>query len=224
MAAHLTSLIAASRPSIGPLRQTLVTKLTRGWCRVVGHHVDNRRFRLDTPARTGRACVCGNDYLDENGSLTHVRHTLSCFLRHHSYVRLAQRDGHHEYVCVRCGHPLLLQASTDGHDDSVVFDRKVHYSCGVFGHRVHVVTDRDGFREYACHCGHTFLKAGNGERHIRHPFICVLSGHRIRFITRRGGYAEYVCRDCGHPFCFAHSDDRTRDALTRPPAVARGEQ
>jgi hypothetical protein len=68
------------------------------------------------------------------------------------------------------------------------------------------VTDRDGFAEYACHCGHTFLKARGTLEHITHPLICVASGHRIRYVTSRGGYSEYVYGDCGHPFCFAQSE------------------
>jgi DNA-directed RNA polymerase subunit RPC12/RpoP len=81
----------------------------------------------------------------------------------------------------------------------------VRYLCGLFGHDVHVVTDRNGYREFACHCGHTFLKAERDVTHITHPAICVVSGHRIRYVASRGGYMEYVCRDCGHPFCFAQA-------------------
>jgi len=62
---------------------------------------------------------------------------------------------------------------------------------------------RDGFVEYACFCGHSFLKEQKIEGKIRHPAICVVAGHYIHFLSRRAGYAEYVCRNCGHPFCFA---------------------
>jgi hypothetical protein len=113
------------------------------------------------------------------------------------------RDGHHEYACVKCGHPLLFRANRDPYAQSVQFDKKVRYLCGLFGHRVHRVTQRDGFVEYACHCGHTFLKPDAGLSVVRHPFLCVASGHRVRHVTSRAGYGEYVCRDCGHPFCFA---------------------
>jgi hypothetical protein len=84
--------------------------------------------------------------------------------------------------------------------------------CGVFGHHVRLVCERDGYREFACHCGHTFLKADRDLTHITHPAICVVSGHRIRYVASRGGYMEYVCRDCGHPFCFAEPSDFRRPA------------
>ena len=138
-----------------------------------------------------------------DATLTHVRHTLSCFLGHHTYRKLIERDEHTEYVCVQCGHPLLFRADTDPYGDSATFNKKVRYLCGLFGHEVHLVSERDGYREFACHCGHTFLKSERDVTHITHPAICVVSGHRIRYVTSRGGYMEYVCRDCGHPFCFA---------------------
>lgn len=170
-------------------------------CALWGHVVDNEVFRRS--AGRSRRCRCGSDYLAEDGSLTHVRHTLSCFLRHHTYVRLADRDGVHEYVCVRCGHPLVFSAGNDRFANRERFAKKVRYACGLFGHRVQPVATRDGYVEYACHCGHSFLKSAGAERIIRHPLICFFTAHRIRFLARRGGHAEYVCADCGHPFCFA---------------------
>ena len=178
--------------------------LSRLACRVWGHQVDNHRFRRSRQRE--RRCLCGSTYLAEDNSTTHVRHTLSCFLGHHTYAKLGDRAGHHEYVCVQCGHPLLFEAARDPYTGSGVFDKRVRYRCGLFGHRVHHVTDRDGFSEYACHCGHTFLKHQGELRHITHPMICVVSGHRIRYVSGREGYAEYVCRDCGHPFCFAKAE------------------
>jgi hypothetical protein len=193
-------------------------------CAIWGHAVDNAAFRA-TPSRE-RRCRCGVGYLREDGSATHVRHTLSCFLRHHTYTRLADRDGVHEYVCIRCGHPLVFLADADpfdqrgttlkgrptsqtlkGRPTSQTFIKKVRYLCGLFGHRVVAVADRDGFVEYACHCGHSFLRPRAGARLIRHPLICFFRAHRVRFVTRRHGYAEYVCDDCGHPFCFADPAD-----------------
>ena len=173
------------------------------WCAVWGHEVDNHRFCQE--AGDKRRCRCGAAYLGSDGTHTHVRHTLSCFLGHHTYTKLIERDGHTEYVCVQCGHPLLFESDRDPYRESSIFKKKVRYLCGLFGHDVHAVADRDGYREFACHCGHTFLKTREERTHITHPAICVVSGHRIRNVTSRGGYMEYVCRDCGHPFCFAAS-------------------
>ncbi|HET9704543.1 MAG TPA: hypothetical protein VFP85_10940 [Vicinamibacterales bacterium] len=177
-------------------------------CALWGHHVDNHVFKR--AAGRDRRCRCGTGYLGEDGSITRVRHTLSCFLGQHQYEKLADRDGCHEYVCVQCGHPLLFDAEDDPYSASATFRKKVRYLCGLFGHRVRHVTTRDGFEEYACFCGHSFLKAVGGyedrPRHkIRHPAICVVSGHFIHFLTTRNGFAEYVCRNCGHPFCFAYN-------------------
>jgi DNA-directed RNA polymerase subunit RPC12/RpoP len=175
-------------------------------CAIWGHVVNNGVFK-QTPGRA-RHCRCGAEYLPEDGTTTHVRHTLSCFLRHHTYVRLTDRDGVHEYVCVRCGHPLVFSEGADRFASRERFAKKVRYACGLLGHRVSAVAVRDGFVEYACHCGHSFLKravATTGT--IRHPLICFFTAHRIRFLARRAGYAEYVCEDCGHPFCFAVQPD-----------------
>ncbi len=186
-------------------RRSLAQHLMQCWCAVWGHQVDNRRFR-QASSSSWRSCSCGTAYLEEDGSFTHVRHTLTCFFGHHTYTKLIERDGHREYVCVQCGHPLVFDVERDPYARSHIFKKKVRYLCGIFGHKVHAVVDRDGFRELACHCGHTFLKPlGEEGLHITHPLICVASGHRIRFVSRRNGYAEFVCRDCGHPFCFADS-------------------
>jgi hypothetical protein len=168
-------------------------------CGVWGHVVDNHVFRTAPGART---CRCGATYLAEDGGATHVRHTLACFLLHHTYVRLSDRDGVHEYVCVRCGHPLVFPARSDPFASRGAFAKKVRYACGLFGHRVEAVAQRDGLVEYACFCGHSFLKAKRGAAKIRHPLVCFFFAHRIVFVTTREGYAEYVCTDCGHPFCF----------------------
>jgi hypothetical protein len=178
---------------------------TRLSCAVWGHMVDNEAFR--TAADRTRRCRCGAEYLRQDGHATHVRHTLSCFFRHHTYVRVLERDRVHEYVCVRCGHPLVFPSDADPFASRDRFAKKVRYACGLFGHRVSAIAARDGFVEYGCHCGHSFLKRAAGKRKIRHPLICFFTAHRITFLTCRGGYAEYLCEDCGHPFCFAdHSD------------------
>ena len=183
--------------------------LTQLSCAVWGHHVDNHVFKQ--AGGTDRTCRCGTRYLAEDRSFTHVRHTLSCFLGKHEYEKLADRDGCHEYVCVQCGHPLLFDAEHDPYATAPTFKKKVRYLCGVFGHRVRHIATRDGFEEYACFCGHSFLKSVEAAppsrtSKIRHPAVCVITGHRIQYVTRRGGFAEYVCRDCGHPFCFANPE------------------
>ena len=170
-------------------------------CLLVGHAVDNRVF---TAAASGdRRCACGSPYLAEDGRLTRVRHTLSCFLGHHTYQRLTGRDDYHEYVCVQCGHPLLFRADRDPYTAEAHLDKKVRYLCGLFGHRVERVATRNGMVEYACFCGHTFLRRRDDVTTVHHPMRCVLFGHWIRFVTSRAGFAEYVCVHCGHPFCFA---------------------
>lgn len=186
--------------SPGGLRRAFL----RASCTLWGHHVDNRVFR--TAATEPRHCRCGAAYLGEDRSVTRVRHTLKCFLRHHTYRRLVDRDGYHEYVCIVCGHPLLFREDRDPYDRKPLFEKKVRYLCGLFGHRVERVTARDTFTEYACHCGHTFLKTENDLTLVRHPAICVTGGHYVRFVARRKGFAEYVCRNCGHPFCFADGE------------------
>jgi len=174
---------------------------TRLSCALFGHAVDNRRFRVEGHKR----CPCGEPILDEDGSETRVRHTLSCFLRHHAYVKSGQRDGHDEYVCVRCGHPLLFRTGAGGYAGLSGFRKRVRYLCNLFGHAVHVVTERNGFSEYACSCGHSFLRRQGGLGWITHPPICTVAGHFVRFVERRDGYAEHVCRNCGHTFGFAGS-------------------
>ena len=67
-------------------------------CALWGHAVDNEVFRQSTGPT--RRCRCGTAYLQEGGAATHVRHTLSCFLRHHTYVRLTDRDGVHMMALV----------------------------------------------------------------------------------------------------------------------------
>lgn len=189
-------------------------------CALWGHHVDNHVFE-----REARRCRCGADYLARDGSITRVRHTLSCFFGHHSYKPLAERDGCHEYVCEQCGHPLVYRAGGDPYRNSAGFKKKVRYLCGLFGHRVKAVATRDGFVEHACHCGHSFLVPERTETKIHHPISCVLMGHYVRYVTSRAGYDEFICVNCGHPFCFVamareaprrfHLLERTRDA-TRP--------
>ena len=182
-------------------------------CAVWGHHVDNHVLGAE-PA--DHRCRCGTRYLTRDGSLTRVRHTLSCFLGTHTYVPLAERNGCREYVCVQCGHPLVYPDGSDPYRQSDGFRKRVRYLCGLFGHRVRRVAVRDGYVEHACHGGHSFLKpldlshgeARSGLEKIRHPMICVLLGHWVQFVTARGGYDEFICVNCGHPFCFAKGTEK----------------
>ena len=173
--------------------------LARLLCAIWGHAVDNAVF-----ARDGRGCTrCGGRILGDDDGSVRIGHTLSCFLRHHTYVEVTRRHGHTEYACVRCGHPLLFRTSADPYDGLAGFAKRVRYRCGLFGHHVHAVTERDGGTEYACHCGHTFVHQPRRQDVVRHPLACVLLGHWVSYVVRRRGFSEYACRTCGHPFLFA---------------------
>ena len=178
--------------------------LSRLLCGVWGHAVQNEVYE-----RGERACTrCGRPMLRDDGRVVHVGHTLGCFFVKHTYERVADRHGHTEYACVRCGHPLLFAVGHDPYADRGIFDKRVRYLCGLFGHRVHPVTERDGGTEYACGCGHTFVHHPAERTLVRHPLRCVLLGRWIAFIERRGRFSEYACRACGHPFLFKSADGR----------------
>ena len=172
---------------------------SRRICLVWGHAVDNREF-----VERGRACTrCGKPCLRDDPSPVRIGHTLSCFLSHHTYERVGVRDGHAEYACVRCGHPLLFPVDADPYADRGRFQKRVRYLCGVFGHSVHRVGARNGGVEYACHCGHSFVHQPDRKSLVRHPMSCVLLGHWVSFVRPRGEFSEYACGTCGHPFLFA---------------------
>jgi hypothetical protein len=135
-------------------------------CAFFGHAVDNHRFEAEAPRK---ACGCGQAILSEDGSETRTRHTLSCFFRHHTYVGIGTRHGHNEYMCQQCGHPLLFAVDSDPYRSAGRFNKKVRYLCNLFGHRAHVVTERGGLTEYACGCGHTFLRKARGLSRVTHP-------------------------------------------------------
>jgi hypothetical protein len=177
--------------------------LRRFSCALFGHEVDNRRFAAEGPVKS---CGCGRVILRDDGSETRTRHTLSCFLGHHTYSRIGTRHGHNEYMCRQCGHPLLFDVRNDPYVAAPSFEKKVRYLCGIFGHRTHVVTTRAGVTEYACGCGHSFLRKDSSLRRVTHPPICVAVGHFVRFVERRGGYSEHCCRNCGHTFGFSTPD------------------
>ena len=169
------------------------------WCAIWGHAVDNELFLSN-----GRRCTrCRAPMLADDGASVRIGHTLSCFLRHHTYREVVRRHHHTEYACVRCGHPLLFRSDADPYRGRSDFPKKVRYLCGLFGHRVHVVTERDGGTEYACHCGHSFVQQPRQREVVRHPLSCVLLGHWVSFVAARGGFSEYACDTCGHPFLFA---------------------
>jgi DNA-directed RNA polymerase subunit RPC12/RpoP len=168
-------------------------------CVLFGHQV--RYTRIAGEARTSCA-RCGAPILDQGNSVSRVAHTLSCFFGKHHYVPIAMRAAHHEYVCEKCGHPLLLESARDPYAGHGEFKKAVSYACGLFGHRVHVVAAGSKSTEYACLCGHSFVKGEGALTLIRHPLACVLLGHFVAANEIRGGWAEYVCRRCGHPFYF----------------------
>jgi DNA-directed RNA polymerase subunit RPC12/RpoP len=178
------------------------------FCLIWGHAVHNAQFAVGE-----RACTrCGLVCLGDDSQTIRVGHTLSCFFTHHTYERVTERDGHTEYACVQCGHPLLFRTHADPYDGRGRFTKRVRYLCGLFGHHVHAVTERDGGTEYACHCGHSFVRHPDGEDLVRHPLMCVVLGHWVSFIRPRGAFSEYACRHCGHPFLFARKESRARQA------------
>ena len=160
-------------------------------CFLFGH-------RPATPDR----CRCGAAVLPQDGTRTRVRHVLSCFFLGHHYVRLGARHGHHEYTCLDCGHPLLFRATRDPYATRERFLKKVRYLCNLFGHRVHTVTRRAGLTEYACNCGHSFLREEADLERVTHPPVCLVAGHFVRFLEERRGHVEHVCEGCGHTFFF----------------------
>lgn len=173
--------------------------LRRAVCTLFGHRLDARPAARGRP---GQACRCGAAILPDDGGETRTRHVLSCFFRHHRYVKAGEREGHNEYMCVVCGHPLLFPTASDPYAGRG-FTKRVRYLCNLLGHRVHAVTRRQGMSEYACHCGHSFLRAAHGLTTVQHPLACLFLGHFVRFVERRGAWSEFLCRHCGHTFGVA---------------------
>lgn len=168
-------------------------------CRLLGHKV--HYTRIDRSAFTPCA-RCGVAILDEGPNISRVAHTLSCFFGWHHYVLIDKRSGHNEYACEKCGHPLLLALSSDTSSKVKRFKKRVNYACGLFGHRVHTVKTESTSTEYACRCGHSFVKTQTELTVIRHPLRCVLLGHSLTVNAVRGEWTQYVCFHCGHPFLF----------------------
>ena len=179
-------------------------------CALQGHAVDS----------TG-ACPCGVALAQASDQPVRVWHNLRCCLGRHRYCFVVTRDGHNEYRCVRCGHPLLLRSGADLLPRNTIFDKAVHYLCGLTGHRVHTVAERNGGTEYACACGHSFLLHDNRVSKVRHPTVCIIGGHSLKYLDRRAGYEEYSCGMCGHLFLFGTDRDclpgeRAHDLETGP--------
>jgi DNA-directed RNA polymerase subunit RPC12/RpoP len=168
-------------------------------CKILGHKVHHTKVAGEAGAPCAR---CGGAILDQSHSGSRVAHTLSCFFGKHGYVPIATRAAHHEYLCEKCGHSLLFELTRDRYTGRGRFEKRVSYACGLVGHRVHVVTMRSKTTEYACLCGHPFVKAESALTMIRHPLACVLLGHFVTINDIRGPWAEYLCRRCGHPFYF----------------------
>ena len=192
--------ITGASVAFQPLRDTLRRLWQRAICAGFGHDVGTATW---IAARQERVCRCGVAILAEDGRESRIRHNVACFIFGHRYVRLGERHGHNEYACVCCGHPLLFRQGSDSYAQESAFRKKVRYFCNLFGHQVHRVSARGNFTEYACACGHSFLKPLKNLRTITHPLVCLLLGHFVGFVERRNGFAEYLCRNCGHTFCLA---------------------
>ena len=170
-----------------------------GTCALFGHKVHHTVIAWDARTPCAR---CGAAILDWSKGISRVAHTLSCFFGKHHYVPISTREDHHEYVCEKCGHSLLFELAHDPYASLSKFEKRVNYACGLFGHRVHVVAKRSKAIEYACQCGHSFVRSQTALTLIRHPLACVLLGHFVISNEIRGDWAEYLCRRCGHPFYF----------------------
>jgi hypothetical protein len=190
-------------------------------CALLGHKVDHTRIARNSCTPCAR---CSAAILDRGPAASRVAHTLSCFFGWHHYVAIGKRAQHNEYICEKCGHPLLLESGSDPHSNHHKFKKKVDYVCGLLGHRVHVVKKGSTATEYACRCGHPFVKAQADLKIIRHPLKCVVLGHYVTVNDTRDAWAEYVCLRCGHPFCFklsAYEPEPTLESNLEQPLMRR---
>jgi DNA-directed RNA polymerase subunit RPC12/RpoP len=168
-------------------------------CALFGHKVDHTRIVSEAGARCAR-CLAAILGLRDNFS--RIAHVLYCFFGKHHYLRVGTRASHHEYICERCGHSLLLDSMRDPYAGLERLKKRVSYACGLFGHRVHVVSTELKAIEYACKCGHPFIKPQRELTVIRHPLPCIFRGHVLALSAIRDAWVEYVCGRCGHPFYF----------------------
>ena len=169
-------------------------------CSLFGHRHGNEKFAGAMSYPT--TCSCGMLILQENEVETRIRHIPSCFLLGHSFTKIGERNGHYEYCCHSCGHPLLIKKDCSSYHNLNSLQKRPRYVCGFFGHKVHKVIERNGYTEYACACGHSFLKAERDVVEVKHPLICLFAGHFVRFVEKRGENSEYLCRNCGHTFYY----------------------
>ena len=199
LAATAPPLSGRARSLGGHVARTLGRAQRSISCALLGHRVDVCTLG---PAPHEKRCSCGKAFLGIARPESRIRHVVSCFLLGHAYVELGARDGYQEYACTVCGHPLLFELGRNPYGGRRRFTKKVRYLCNLFGHSVRHVTERAGRAEYACGCGHTFLKPERGLARVTHPLVCLFAGHFVHFVVARRGYAEYSCRNCGHTFCF----------------------
>lgn len=183
-------------------------------CFVLGHHFDNRISFKETSGQ----CQCGESLINEDGLAVHVRHNLVCLLGGHTYEKIGERDGHCEYVCESCGHPMLFAMEASPYARQDHFRKFVRPQCGLAGHEVHIVTERGGMTEYACDCGHSFLLLQSELTKVRHPLTCLLTGHSIKPFARLDGIREFRCENCGHPFCLTATIKPISETVDRLPA------
>lgn len=173
-------------------------------CFLFGHRSSNLKFG-GAPSDSNQ-CSCGLPILPESRAETRIRHIPSCFLLGHNFTKIGERNGHYEYGCHSCGHPLLIEMERNSYQNlDSLHKKRPRYVCGFFGHKVHQVIERNGYTEYACDCGHSFLKAQKDMVEVKHPLICLFAGHFVRFVERRGNNPEYLCRNCGHTFYYPSS-------------------
>jgi DNA-directed RNA polymerase subunit RPC12/RpoP len=182
----------------GTKKATLASRfLNEAVCFFFGHDVSVQSLH-----EHDQSCSCGEAVLSEGNPETHVRHNLKCFFGGHKYAKIGVRDGHAEFVCEDCGHPLLFKINDEKYGSHDEFHKPVSYGCIFRGHRLHLVAKRQGLFEYACDCGHSFLLDEANRQRFWHPLICFFAGHFIRLQSKREGMSEFRCRNCGHPFCF----------------------
>jgi hypothetical protein len=163
-------------------------------CALFGHSVSNA---------LQKQCECGAKVFAGNGAITRIRHVVRCFFSGHQYIYVDTRNAHDEFACIKCGHPLLFETGYHPYPKTARFIKRVRYLCNLFGHSVHRVATRRDFFEYACDCGHSFLKEHATTGKIKHPPICLFAGHFVRFVRCTNGQNEFVCLHCGHTFLFS---------------------